>query len=114
MAAATLVGTAVSTVGNLVTAQSKANTQKQTVRTGSLTGNNGYLCSMECYAVIRRQVLSYPYDYGEQYGYPLNKYCKLKDLCGFTQVGSIHLSNIECTNDELDEIEKLLKEGVIL
>lgn len=46
-------------------------------------------------------------------GRPLYKVRQLNTLRGFTVVNSIHL-NIPCLSDELNEIEQLLKSGVIL
>ena len=39
---------------------------------------------------------------------------KLKDLSGYTEVESIHLENVPAMEEELNEIERLLKSGVIL
>ena len=52
--------------------------------------------------------------YNKQYGFPSNKTVTLGSLNGYTKVKDIHLSGIPCTDDELEEIERLLKEGVII
>ena len=56
-----------------------------------------------------------PVDYAKLYGKPLNEYCKLNTLKGFTTVGNIHIENIaSATKFEHDTIKSLLEEGIIL
>ena len=47
-------------------------------------------------------------------GLPLEECKSLSELTGYTEVGDIHLENIIATQEELDRIDTLLKEGVIL
>lgn len=48
-------------------------------------------------------------------GRPLYKYVQLRALSGFTQVDSVHVEGLpSATDEEVREIEALLKEGVIL
>lgn len=47
-------------------------------------------------------------------GYPSYYYRQLSNVHGFTVCYDVHLHGISATSDELEEIEKLLKEGVIL
>lgn len=58
--------------------------------------------------------LSLPDNYGHYYGYPCNMTLKLGELSGFTVVSDCHLDGFRCTKSELDEIERLLKQGVVL
>jgi len=52
---------------------------------------------------------------GSLYGYPLNSYVRLGTLTGFTTVSEVHLDGFSfSTESELNEIESLLKSGVIL
>ena len=52
---------------------------------------------------------------GSLYGYPLNSYVRLGTLTGFTTVSEVHLDGFSLsTESELNEIESLLKSGVIL
>lgn len=49
------------------------------------------------------------------YNYQLHKTVKLSSCTGYTRVKEIHLENISsATDDELNEIESLLKDGVII
>lgn len=57
----------------------------------------------------------YPTDYDHTFGKPSGKYCRLGDLNGYTEVGVVHLTNFpNATKQEIEEIEALLKSGVIL
>lgn len=47
-------------------------------------------------------------------GYPSYYYKKLYNVSGYTVVLNANLANIPCTNTEMDEIDQLLKNGVIL
>lgn len=74
----------------------------------------GYLQTQRPYIIMTLPTLSLPENYGHYYGYPANYTDTLGNLSGFTQVSDVHLDGFTCTKDELDEIERLLKEGVIL
>ena len=47
-------------------------------------------------------------------GYPCNITKRLGDLSGFTMVDDIQLNNVPCTDAEREELESILKGGVIL
>lgn len=79
-----------------------------------LNGNTGYLSMQVPYIVMSIPNISMPENYGHYYGYPCNMTCNLGSLSGFTVVSDCHLDGFRCTKTELDEIEALLKEGVIL
>lgn len=83
-------------------------------RSGALDGNLGFISVQTPYVIINRPRLSLPKNMGHYHGYPSNITSKLGDLTGYTEVGSIHLEGIPCTLDEMEEIEALLKGGVIL
>ena len=79
-------------------------------------GNSGMYSSQEC--VIRKTKLkpkNYDEDYVKLYGKPLNKYVKLEELTGYTQVGEIHLEDIgSITSSETSELYTILGEGFII
>ena len=52
--------------------------------------------------------------YNSFVGYPSNVTKLVGDLNGYTEIDSIHLENVNATENELNEIERLLKMGVIL
>lgn len=67
------------------------------------------------YLIIHSPVQSLPRNYGEFIGYPSNITVNaLSEVTGYTEIETIHLDGIGCTQDELLEIETLLQNGVIL
>lgn len=52
--------------------------------------------------------------YGHTYGFVVNKRGILSDFEGFTVCDNPHVSGFSCTSDEKDEIERLLREGIII
>ena len=83
-------------------------------RSGSFQEGAGSLSIQEPYLIISRPKISIPEGYGHYYGYPSNITSVLRDLTGYTEVGSIHIEGIPATSKEIEEIEMLLKGGVIL
>lgn len=81
---------------------------------GHFSGNSGFLGVRRPYAIIKRPKMCNPDEYGRFNGRPCMMYLYLGSLSGYTEVQEIHLTGILATNDELIEIENLLKSGVIL
>lgn len=52
--------------------------------------------------------------YGHTYGFVCNRRGKLKDFEGFTVCDNPHVYGFSCTSDEKDEIEQLLKQGILI
>lgn len=52
--------------------------------------------------------------YGHTYGYVVNKRGIIGDFEGFTVCDNPHVSGFSCTSDEKDEIERLLRTGIII
>jgi hypothetical protein len=55
-----------------------------------------------------------PKNFKQIKGYQSNITAVLSSLSGYTEVDFIHLENVKATDTELEEIETLLKEGVII
>ncbi len=83
-------------------------------RSGALSGSNGILGLQKPYMILTRPRQAVPAGQNEIIGYPSNVSTQLGNLSGFTQVQDIHLEGIPGTDAELQEIENLLKGGVIL
>ena len=83
-------------------------------RSGSMAGAGGLLAYQKPYFIITRPRQALPANQNKYMGYPSFVTTSLGALKGYTEVESIHLENISATKEELDEIVKLLKEGVIL
>lgn len=82
-------------------------------RNGAFTSSAAGMGVQYPYLVISRPSQSVPTNYGHHYGYPSNIYTQLSMLSGYTEIGSIHLDGIICTEDEKDELLRTLKGGVI-
>lgn len=52
-------------------------------------------------------------DYGRLIGFPYIGSAIIRNLVGYTEVGSVHVENINCLEEERDEIESILKSGFI-
>lgn len=81
--------------------------------TGAVSGSAGMLGVQRPYLIWELPRQSLPENYNKFVGYPSNISALLSSVRGFTQIEKIHLENIDATSDELQEIDSLLKEGVI-
>lgn len=111
-----LIGVATSVVsGNLLPALGGVTRLHTNVeRSGSFTGNSGAMGSKVPYLIISRPQTAMADKFETLSGYPSNTYTTLSDCKGFTQVKYCHVENLSATETEKKEIERLLKEGVIL
>lgn len=83
-------------------------------RCSNLSGNLGMLSSQTPYLIISRPRLCMPDNYGHYHGYPSNITRKLGELSGYTVVSNIHLDGLDATSSEIEELESILKAGVII
>lgn len=111
-----LIGVATSIVsGNLLPALGGATRLHTNVdRSGSFTGNSGAMGSKVPYIIISRPQTAMADKFETLSGYPSNTYTPLSACKGFTHVKYCHVENLSATETEKTEIERLLKEGVIL
>ena len=100
-----LVGSAVS---------SAINSHVNVSHSGSLGSNAGALGIMKPYLIITRPKPAEADNFNKFYGKPSNKTVILSSCSGYTRVKDVHVDNIVATDNELSEIEQLLKEGVII
>ena len=97
--------------GAVNTATSKNHVQ----RTGELAGSAGMLGEFKPYVILHRPAQSLAKNYNKFKGYPSNITYKLSSLTGYTEVEHVHLTGIDgATEAELNEIDSLLKSGVII
>lgn len=90
------------------------NSRTNVERSGSFTGNAGAMGSKIPYLIISRPQTAMAQNFETLSGYPSNTYTQLSACTGFTQVKFVHVENLTATDAEKQEIERLLKEGVIL
>lgn len=82
---------------------------------GATQSGVNFFAPQNCYLVITRPSPVYPSGYNHTVGKPSGVYATLGDLTGFTVVDSIHVEGLStATSDEVTEVERLLKQGVIL
>ena len=82
---------------------------------GQLGCNAGAMGRKKPYVVITNTQAYDAIGYNELYGYPANILTKLSQLEGYTKVKEVHVENVNnATVDEKNEIERLLKSGVII
>lgn len=111
-----MIGNYKSYVGNTVQSLSNALSSPPSYpRAGTFSDATNTLGYQYPYLIISRPSQSVPQQYGRFMGYPSNIFHNhLGDVHGYTEVSSIHLENITATANELDELESILKGGVLL
>lgn len=101
--------------GGLGSAINVALSKHSTVsRGGSIGANSGCLGNFVPYLIIHRPIQSLASGFAHFKGYPSNITATLGSVSGYTEVESVHLNGISCTDNEKAEIEALLYNGVIL
>lgn len=83
-------------------------------RSGGFSGNAGAMGVKKPYIVIARVIDAQASNYNSLYGYPLNKSGFLINFRGYTRVSSVHVDIPTATDDEIIEIESMLKDGIII
>ena len=83
-------------------------------RSGSMGGMGGMMGIKTPYIIIERPVQAVPGYQNQIIGYPSFITRLIGNFKGYTEIEQCHLENIPCTKDELNEIESILKSGVIL
>lgn len=86
----------------------------QIQRTGSISANTGLLGEMKPYILVTRPISVVADQYKSLLGQPYQLDGTLGSQKGFVKVREVHLDGVTATETEKNEIERLLKEGVIL
>lgn len=101
--------------GASMLASTAVNSMKPSVeKSGAMSGTGGMLAVQVPYIILTRPRQALPRGQNSFMGYPSFMTEYLGSLSGYTEVESIHLTNIPATDEELQEIEMLLKKGVEL
>lgn len=96
-------------------ASSIVNVFKPNIRkSGNISGTGGMLGVQTPYLICQRPRQSVPVKQNHFTGYPSNITYTLADLSGYTEVQSIHLENVPCTDAEMNEILEYLTGGVVI
>lgn len=80
---------------------------------GSVASAAGLMSIQKPYLIVTRPRQALPIGQNSFQGYPSFMTESLGSLSGYTEVESCHLEHIPCTAEELEEIERLLKGGVL-
>lgn len=83
-------------------------------RSGGISGNAGIMGDYQPFIVVTRPINDKPTTYDSNIGQTYNKSAQLGTLSGFTVIEEAHIEGMNATDAEKQEIERLLKEGVIL
>lgn len=108
-------GTPIGVAHGLSTAASSLTSARETVtRSGSFSGNIGAMGLKKPYLIISRPITEMATNFELFDGLPANKQVRLSDCSGYTKCKEVHFSAIGAYKSEQDEIENLLRSGVIL
>lgn len=83
-------------------------------RSGGISGNAGIMGDYQPFIVVTRPINDKPTTYDNNIGQTYNKSAQLGTLSGFTVIEEAHIGGMNATDAEKQEIEQMLKEGVIL
>lgn len=101
--------------GNYAGAISSVMSSRASVsRSGNFSGNSGAMGIKKPYLIITRPQIAMPSLFPSLDGVPSNNQVRLGSCEGYVKVKSVHIENIVCTSDEKQEIETILKEGIII
>lgn len=90
-----------------------AATKPHIERSGTVNGITGFLGQLRPYLIRTIPEAYIPSEQNKFIGYPAYINVDLATVQGYNEVDSIHLENVTATGAELDEIESILKGGVI-
>lgn len=83
-------------------------------RSGVMGSTAGFLNQQHAYLIVTRPNQCRASQQEKYTGFPAHIAYTLNTLSGYTEVESVHLEGIPCTESEYTEIENLLKGGVII
>lgn len=103
------VGAAAAVTGTIYGGGIKQNVEKS----GSMGGTGGMLAVQTPYLILTRPRQALPKKQNTYTGYPSFITTKLENLKGYTEIDSIRITGVPATDVELNELESILKSGVI-
>ena len=114
----TAVGATLATAGAagpaaISAAASLAMSKPDVAHSGAIGNAAGLMAVQRPYLIVTRPRQALPEDQEVYTGFPSFITQEFTELEGYTEVDSVHLHNIPATQSEVDEINRLLHEGVI-
>jgi F0F1-type ATP synthase membrane subunit c/vacuolar-type H+-ATPase subunit K len=91
-----------------------ANAHPRIEKGGTVAMTAGALDNQTPFIILTRPIQSKPAGFENYKGWPSNITAELGSLSGYTEVEYIHVEVAGATDEERNEIERLLKEGVII
>lgn len=110
--AAGVVSSAISGAANVAANPSLLSPQVR--HSGAVSGGAGAMGVQKPFVVREAVRFHSTAGFNSVSGYPSYYYKQLSNVHGFTVVENVHLHGVKATNEEIEEIESLLKAGVIL
>lgn len=95
-------------------ANAALNMRTNVQHSGTISGNAGVMGVKTPYIIVTRPQTQMATNFETLQGYPANEYTTLAQCSGYVQIDSVHVEGISATDQELTEIETLLKSGVIV
>lgn len=83
-------------------------------KSGSMSGTGGLMAIQKPYLILTRPRQAVPASQNHFMGYPSFMTAVIGTLSGYTEMEHVHLDGINATDNEIAEIEQLLKGGVYL
>lgn len=83
-------------------------------RSSGFGGNSGAMSYKKPYLIITRKIPDDAFNYPHFYGLPANRTTTLINCSGYTRVKDVNLDSIKATEREKQEIDTLLKQGILV
>lgn len=90
------------------------NAKAQVQKSGSISMQSGALDNQTPYLILTRPIQSKAANYPSYKGWTTNITAEIGSLSGYTEIEYVHVEVAGATDEERNEIERLLKEGVII
>ena len=114
VAGAVATGGALAPIAGAMTVASVTSMKPEISHGGGVGSASALFSVRQPYVIIKRPRQVLPKSQNVYMGYPAVYTAALDTLSGYTEIESIHLENMTCTDNETSEIEELLQRGVIL
>lgn len=111
------LGNPIKAATGLVTSALSTATQHQISiqKSGNIGGNKGAMAFKKPYLIIERPIPVDASERGKMMGRPCNYTVKLNNVSGYTECKAVHVETItNATDTEKEQIENILKSGIIL
>lgn len=95
-------------------AGSALNARTRVEHSGSFSGNAGAMGGKIPYLIVSRPQTALAKNFDQYIGYPANFTATIGSCKGYIKIVESHLERINATNSELEEIDSILKDGVIV